>query len=127
MVERSTINSKSKGSKLFSYTVVCIALALLAIPLPVVAGYSLAVAAPKATQSAIPVGSAPWAVAFDSANNELYVTNNGGNNVSVINATSGSVIKTIAVGKAPEEIAYDSANKELYVANNQSNSVSVIS
>ncbi|MDP2766474.1 MAG: DUF4382 domain-containing protein, partial [Candidatus Methanoperedens sp.] len=58
----------------------------------------------------------------------IYVTNEGSNNVSVINRQSGDVVATIMVGKKPRGIA-TSLSKErprVYVANSGSNSVSVI-
>jgi len=58
----------------------------------------------------------------------IYVTNEGSNNVSVINRQSGEVVATVLVGKRPRGIA-TSLNKErprVYVVNSGSNSVSVI-
>lgn len=58
----------------------------------------------------------------------IYVTNEGSNNVSVINRQSGEVVATIMVGKRPRGIATGSRRERLkvYVANSGSNSVSVI-
>jgi len=58
----------------------------------------------------------------------IYVTNEGSNNVSVINRQSGEVVATVMVGRKPRGIA-TSLSKErprVYVANSGSNSVSVI-
>jgi YVTN family beta-propeller protein len=58
----------------------------------------------------------------------IYVTNEGSNNVSVINRQSGEVVATVLVGKRPRGIA-TSLSKErprVYVVNSGSNSVSVI-
>src|SRR4030042_3744660 len=58
----------------------------------------------------------------------IYVTNEGSNNVSVINRQSGEVVATVLVGKRPGGID-KSLNKgapRVYVVNSGSNSVSVI-
>ena len=78
-----------------------------------------------ASSFAIPVGTGPDAVALDTANGDLYVTNYGSNTVSVVSGTS--VIGTVNVGTGPESLSYDSANGYVYVANSGSNDVSVIS
>lgn len=76
----------------------------------------------------IPVGSIPRAIAFDSANGDLYVANAGANTVSVISGQTNTVIgNPIHVGLSPLGIAFDSANGDLYVTNFNSHTVSVIS
>jgi YVTN family beta-propeller protein len=78
--------------------------------------------------SSISVGSSPYNIAFDSTNGNLYVTNVGSNNVSVINGATNTVIGSpIPVGTNSYGVAFDSANGNLYVANNGDNTVSVIS
>jgi YVTN family beta-propeller protein len=71
-------------------------------------------------------GAGPDAVAYDSANNYIYIANKGSNEVSVINCTTNSVIASISVGSWPEAVTYDSASNYLYVANWESSNVSVI-
>jgi YVTN family beta-propeller protein len=58
----------------------------------------------------------------------IYVTNEGSNNVSVINRQSGEVVATIMVGKKPRGIATSIGRERprVYVANSGSNSISVI-
>ncbi len=58
----------------------------------------------------------------------IYVTNEGSDNVSVINRDSGEVVSTIMVGKRPKGIAVSSLERQskIYVANSESNTVSVI-
>lgn len=58
----------------------------------------------------------------------IYVTNEGSNNVSVINRQSGEVVATIMVGKKPRGIATSLGRERprVYVANSGSNSISVI-
>ena len=45
--------------------------------------------------------SGSWEVAFDSANNRMYVTNNNSDTVSVINTSTDAIIATISVGDFP--------------------------
>jgi YVTN family beta-propeller protein len=58
----------------------------------------------------------------------IYVTNEGSNNVSVINRQSGKVVATIMVGRKPRGIAASLGRErpKVYVANSGSNSISVI-
>ncbi|MEW6163122.1 MAG: DUF4382 domain-containing protein [Nitrospirota bacterium] len=58
----------------------------------------------------------------------IYVTNEGSNNVSVINRQSDEVVGTIMVGKKPRGVATGLRRDRLrvYVANSGSNSISVI-
>ena len=74
----------------------------------------------------ISVGDAPRGIAFDSANNRMYVTNWDDDTVSVINTATNGVIETISVGDAPYGMAFDFANNRLYIANAFDNTVSVI-
>jgi YVTN family beta-propeller protein len=58
----------------------------------------------------------------------IYVTNEGSDNVSVINRQSGDVVATVMVGKKPRGVALslDRKRPRVYVANSGSDSVSVI-
>jgi YVTN family beta-propeller protein len=56
----------------------------------------------------------------------FYVANSGSNNVSVVSATSFTVLKTIAVGVDPIFVAADPTSTKVYVANPGSFSTSVI-
>ncbi|MFZ3138939.1 MAG: YncE family protein [Thermodesulfovibrionales bacterium] len=58
----------------------------------------------------------------------IYVTNEGSNNVSVINRQSGEIVATIMVGKKPRGVAVSQVKEypRVYVANSGSNSISVI-
>jgi len=62
-------------------------------------------------------GIALQGIAFDWANNEVYVaeTTTTGYNTAVFNATSGSWITSIALTKPPAYVAYDSAKNEAFV------------
>ncbi|HEY6535419.1 MAG TPA: hypothetical protein VIY08_06425, partial [Candidatus Nitrosocosmicus sp.] len=73
----------------------------------------------------INVGDNPWIIAYNSANNDMYVANFGSNTVSVINSNN-QLVATINVGFSPQAIAYNSVNNDMYLANYRSNTVSVI-
>ena len=72
-------------------------------------------------------GSYPVGVAYDSGKGEVFVTNSGWNNVSVISDASNTVVSAIPVGSYPWGVGYDSGKGEVFVANGDSNNVSVIS
>ena len=74
----------------------------------------------------IPVGTGPNGVAYDSANDKIYITNIFSNNLSVIDFSKNNVIATIPVGTDPYGIVYDPDNHDIYVANYGSETVSVI-
>jgi len=74
----------------------------------------------------VPVGNDPFGVAYDNASGNIFVTNTGSNNVSVLNGYLSSPVWNTPVGSNPAGIAYDPVNHYVYVANNGSASVSVI-
>jgi YVTN family beta-propeller protein len=55
-----------------------------------------------------------------------YITNEGSNNVSVINTATNTVIATIPVGFAPFGVTVTPDSTKVYVTNQFSNNVSVI-
>ena len=55
----------------------------------------------------ITVGDRPDGIAFDSANNRMYVTNYNDDNVSVINTATNVVDATITVGDGARGIAFE--------------------
>jgi YVTN family beta-propeller protein len=74
----------------------------------------------------VPVGADPFGVAYDSATGDVFVTNSGSNDVSVLFGNLSTPIDTIGVGTSPTGVAFDPVNGNVYVANNGSNNVSVI-
>lgn len=74
----------------------------------------------------ITVGSDPFGVAVDSRTGDVFVTNTGSNNVTVINGSSLAPVAAIRVGSSPLGAAFDPVTGEVYVANSGSNNVSVI-
>ena len=62
----------------------------------------------------------------DPATNTVYVANDGGNSVSVIDGATNTVTATIGVGSGPAGVGVDPATHAVYVANVNDNTVSVI-
>lgn len=60
------------------------------------------------------VGTNPYSLTI--SNNKIYITNGPASNVSVLNLSNFSLIKTISVGVYPQEII--SFNNRVFVANN---------
>ena len=68
----------------------------------------------------IPVGNEPYSQCFDLKSGNIYVSNAGSANVSVINSTTEKVIGTINLtgdgNGIPSEIVYDPSNNHVYVS-----------
>ena len=75
----------------------------------------------------VAVGTDPFDVAVDNTTDEVFVTNTGSDNVSVISGATDLPIGSVGVGSQPTGIAYDSATNYVYVANQGSNTVTVFS
>lgn len=58
--------------------------------------------------------------------NRIYVTNQGSDNVSVIDGFFNVVIATIKVGVSPERVDVNPTTNRIHVTNAVSNNVSVI-
>ncbi len=65
------------------------------------------------------MGTAPYGIAFDGTN--LWICNNGSNNVVKVRTSDGAILGTFAVGTNPIAVAYDGAN--VWVANINSKNV----
>jgi YVTN family beta-propeller protein len=79
------------------------------------------------------VGAFSWSyipallgIAYDSRNGDLYVANDNGANVTVLNATTGAELTGIPVGSNPGPVAFDPSTGDLFVLNVGSSNVSVI-
>ncbi len=72
------------------------------------------------------VGHLPYATALDHAARYVYVSNWGGNSVTVLNAATGTAEVSLATGLHPSALALNPMRDELYVANTDSDTVSVI-
>ena len=73
----------------------------------------------------VPVGG-PYGVAVNPAGTRVYVANFFGTTVSVINASTNSVIDTVQVGNSPSVPAVNPAGTRVYVTNYGDDTVSVI-
>ena len=71
-------------------------------------------AATGSAVASVPVGASPDAIAYDSANGYLYVTNSFSNNTTVIDGGTNTVVASIPVGSAPDGIAVDPINNTLF-------------
>lgn len=107
----------------FSKRVSSISVALL-LALALVAGLRTGAAA-QTVVATVAVGAHPDGVAV-STTGKVYVANTDSNSVSVISATTFSVIKTIAVGGWPTGAVVNTATNAIYVANAYDHTVSVI-
>ncbi|MCI4373077.1 MAG: YncE family protein, partial [Thermoplasmata archaeon] len=81
---------------------------------------------PTVTQ-VVSVGSGPFGVAFDNLTGEIFVTNSGSNNVSVLAGNDSAPVASIDVGSDPMGVSFDPTTGDVYVANNGSNNLSIIS
>ena len=84
---------------------------------------------PKVTNTGpatIAVGQGPEQLAITPDGKHLYVTNNNGNTVSVIDTATNTVTGTIGVGNYPSAISLTPDGQHLYVTNINGATVSVI-
>jgi YVTN family beta-propeller protein len=80
------------------------------------------------SMATVAVGHAPYAIALAEYGKTAFVTNQGGNTVSVldISGTAPLVKTAVPVGTHPNAIIADPRQRTLYVANGDSDQVSVI-
>ena len=71
-------------------------------------------------------GVDPVALAFDSADGDLYVADQGSASVTVIDGWTNTVIDSIPLSFWPKVIAYDPANETIYVGANSTNNLTAI-
>lgn len=62
----------------------------------------------------------PEGAAVDTARQEIFVSNYGSNSVSVVNASSDTVLGSIPVASGPDGVAYDGNDSEVFVADHGS-------
>jgi YVTN family beta-propeller protein len=74
----------------------------------------------------VEVGSHPAHIVFTEDGKYAVITNNGDNNVSVIDTESYEVVKTIPTGKAPHGFRISKDSKYAYIANMGEDTVSVL-
>lgn len=74
----------------------------------------------------ITIGGSPYEFALSSDQNTIYATNQGLNQVDIINGTTQIFAGTISVGDSPSGITMSAGMHELFVANTDSSNVTVI-
>ncbi len=74
----------------------------------------------------VPVGIEPRGVGVNVSTNRIYVCNNGGFAVSVIDGASDTVVETVPVGIALTTVALHPGTDRVYVAVGGQNEVAVI-
>jgi YVTN family beta-propeller protein len=78
------------------------------------------------TLATVNVGSGPVGVTALQDGTRFYTANSLSNDVTVVSATSYSVLKTVAVGQNPVWIASEPSSTKIYTANQASGNVSII-
>src|SRR5215510_11181072 len=76
-------------------------------------------------QGNLAVGPGPFAIAVNPVTNKIYVGNDGGSTVTVIDGTNNSTA-TVTTGTSPAAIGVNTATNKIYVANTRSSNVTVI-
>lgn len=72
------------------------------------------------------VGALPYAVAVTATGDKIYVSNWGGQSLTVLRASDLGSLATIPVGLHPTALAIDPVRPRLYAANTDDDSVSVV-
>jgi YVTN family beta-propeller protein len=75
----------------------------------------------------LPSSAVPLEIAYDKFNDQLYVTDFGSNQVTVINPNSLSIVKEVTVQSHPWGLSVDPLNGLVFVADYESDAISVIS
>ncbi len=73
----------------------------------------------------VTTGSYPVALAVNATTNKIYVVNQDGNSVTVIDGATNNTA-TVWTGGAPDAVAVNSVTNKIYVANSSAGSVTVI-
>jgi YVTN family beta-propeller protein len=74
----------------------------------------------------VKVGKDPVALAIDEATNRIYVANNAGGSVSVIDGSRDVVVATVNVGQLPYVLAVNPVANKIFVSNTFSDMITVI-
>lgn len=78
------------------------------------------------TPVSVKVGKAPVALAINETTNRIYVANNAGESVSVIDGTSDAVVETVSVGTLPYTLAVNPVTNKVFVSNTFSDKITLI-
>ncbi|MEW5974290.1 MAG: YncE family protein [Acidobacteriota bacterium] len=93
-----------------------LALALLVAPAGLVAQSTIL----------LPIGSGPFATAYNPQSNSLLVANRNSNTLSIVNLADNSIKTTLSVGLTPTSVAFNPTTNKAVVTNFGSNTVSII-
>ena len=80
----------------------------------------------KEATASVKVGKDPVALAINETTNRVYVANNGGGSVSVIDGASDVVVATVNVGNLPYVLAVNPVTNKIFVSNTFSDVVTLI-
>jgi YVTN family beta-propeller protein len=80
----------------------------------------------KAAPTTVKVGKDPVALGINEATNRIYVANNGGGSVSVIDGAKDVVVATVNVGQLPYVLAVNPVTNKVFVSNTFSDKITVI-
>ncbi len=81
--------------------------------------------ATNTVSTTVTVGPNPYALTVNSLINTVYVANQGGTTISVINGAT-NVVSNVTVGTGPQSVVVNPATGQVYVPNYGSGTVSVI-
>ncbi len=71
-------------------------------------------------------GVSPASLYYDQASNRVYCTDEGSDQVTVLNCATNQVIASVAVGQGPRALAGNPFRNRVYVANYYGSSISVL-
>jgi YVTN family beta-propeller protein len=80
----------------------------------------------KASAAIVKVGKSPVALAINEKTNRIYVANNGGGSVTVIDGAHDTVVATVNVGNLPYVLAVNPVTNKIFVSNTFSNAITLI-
>jgi YVTN family beta-propeller protein len=80
----------------------------------------------KAATVTVTVGKDPVALAINETTNRIYVANNGGGSVSVIDGSNDAVVATVNVGALPYVLAVNPVTNKIFVSNTFSDKITLI-
>ena len=80
----------------------------------------------KAAKAIVKVGKEPVALAINETTNRIYVANNAGGSVSVIDGTNDAVVASVIVGALPYVLAVNPVTNKVFVSNTFSDVITLI-
>ena len=71
-------------------------------------------------------GESPMNVTYDEDSNRLFVANQGSGTLTVLNATTGELLKSVATGEGALGVAFNERANQIYVTNRRAGTTSVV-